>query len=107
MADEDAVEAIYRSALQELEPDGDEPLSKADHERVRAYIQARYRPGLSAPESAALQEAAVQDLLQALEFATPVAGPDPKLVEALQREIRALGEVITRVRQDRATAGRS
>jgi hypothetical protein len=99
MSDDEAVEVLYRGALRELE-DGDpeaaeNPLSQGDHERVREYLKTGYRPGMGAEQAAALQEAAVQDLLRALEF-----GPGGT-VEALRREIRGLGEVIAQIGQAR------
>ncbi|WP_371409356.1 hypothetical protein OG423_05765 [Micromonospora zamorensis] len=98
---EEAVEVLYGNALRELQEDdepGDEPLAEADKERVRAFIRAGYKPGMSAEQAAALQEAAVHNLLQALEFGSR----DP--LASLLAEVRALGEVVDQVKRARATA---
>lgn len=105
MSVDEAVDILYRNALHELEgedPEADEaPLSQADRDRVRAFIRAGYRPGMSAEEAAELQEAAIQDLLRALEFG--MAGS----VDALSQAVRGLGEVIVKIKAARqsATAG--
>ena len=102
---DEAVGVLYRNALQELEdedPDADEaPLSEADRGRVRAFIRNGFRPGMSRDEAAELQEAAVQDLLRALEFG--MAGSLDALLEA----VRGLGEVVVQIKEARrsATAG--
>jgi hypothetical protein len=102
MSADEAVEVLYRNAFRDLEdgdPDASEtPLSNADRERVRTYIRAGFRPGMSREEAAGLQEAAVQDLLRALEF-----GLDGSL-ETLLREVRGLGEVITQIKEARQSA---
>jgi hypothetical protein len=102
MSADEAVDVLYRNALWDLEdgdPDASEnPLSQAERERVRAYIRAGFRPGMTPEEAARLQEAAVDDLLRALEF-----GLDGS-VEGLAREVGGLGEVITQIKDARQSA---
>lgn len=106
MSADEAVDILYQNALRELEeedPDGEPddggtPLSEADHARVRAFIRAGFRPGMSREEGAELQEAAIQDLLRALEF-----GLDGSL-QALLQAVSGLGEVIGRIKEARQSA---
>ncbi|MGI5240607.1 hypothetical protein [Dactylosporangium sp. CA-139066] len=99
---EEAMEVLYGNALRELEEAdeeaGEQPLSEADRDQVRAYIRTGYRPGMSAEEAAALQAAAVDDLLRTLEFE-----PGGALADLLP-QVRALGEVITKVKEAREAA---
>jgi hypothetical protein len=102
MSADEAVEVLYRNALWDLEDgnpdDAENPLSESDRERVRAYIRTGFRPGLSPEAAAELQDAAVDDLLRALEF-----GLDDSVV-ALLREVNGLAEVVTRIKQARQSA---
>src|SRR6185436_18867325 len=96
MSADEAVEVLYRNALWDLEDgnpdDTGNPLSESDRERVRAYIRTGFRPGLSPEAATELQDAAVDDLLRALEF-----GLDDS-VDALLREVNGLAEVVTRIK---------
>ncbi|MBQ1075180.1 hypothetical protein KBX06_18705 [Micromonospora sp. C31] len=103
MADDDAVEVIYRDAIREIEEDddpeaSDQPLSRDGHERVRAFIKAGFRSGMTTEQVAALREAAVQDLLQALHNEPH----DP--IEHLRKELAALGEALAEVKRARPVA---
>lgn len=101
------VESLARNVFSEIEKDdpegGDYSWDEGDRERVRAYISARYRPGMTDAEVNALQEGAVQDLLQGLEFEqAEMSEKDVKdFLAALTQEVSGLGEVISAIKSQR------
>jgi hypothetical protein len=101
------IEFLAQNVFSEIERDDPEggvySWDEGDRERVRAYISARFKPGMSGAEAAALQEGAAEDLLQALEFeqAEMSEGEVNNFLAALTDEVAALGEVITAIKRKR------
>ena len=99
------LEILIRDALRELDEEDaaafDEPLRESDRERLRAYMKAGFRPGMTPEQAAALQEAAVQDLLHALEQDTSESP-----IQALTREVRKLGRVVEAIKEARLSTAK-
>lgn len=98
------VEFLVQNVFSEIEKDDPEAGSyswdEGDRERVRAYISAKFKPGMSRGEVVALQEGAELDLLQALEFEqAEMSEKDVKdFLATLTQEVSGLGEVITAIK---------
>lgn len=97
-------EFLVQNVFSEIEKDDPESgvytWDEGDRERVRAYVSARFKSSMTREEAAALQEGAVQDLLQSLEFEQ--AEMSEKEVQdflaTLTQEVSDLGEVITAIK---------
>jgi len=98
------VEFLVQNVFSGIEKDDPEAgfysWDDGDRERVRAYISAKFRPGMTRAEIVALQEGAEQDLLQALEFGqAEMSEQEVKdFLATLTQEVSGLGEVITAIK---------
>jgi hypothetical protein len=105
--DPQEIELLAQNVFSEIERDDPEggvySWDDGDRERVRAYISARFKPDMTRAEAEALQEGAVMDLLQALEFEqAPMSEQEVKdFLADLSQEVSALGEVITAIKSKR------
>ncbi len=101
------IEVLAKNVFAEIERDDPEggvySWDDGDRERVRAYISARYRPDMTSAQADELQEGAVMDLLQALEF-EPTEMSEKEVEDflaALTEEVSGLGEIITAIKTKR------